>query len=192
MSKINLTDKQRAVLSAATRTAGLTAWPLPKKLGLSAGSAAIVVRGLLQKGLLEKRPALGADPVWKEEDGKRFTLVVTKAGLAACGITAAVEPATKAPVAADKALVAAVSHDQPRRPRPGTKLAVLIEMLERKGGATVAEMADATGWLSHSVRGVLSAALIKKFGLVVASEKIEGRGRIYRLRSRRLLASRIF
>ena len=31
-----------------------------KKLKLTPGSAAIVVRGLLQKGLLEKRPALGS------------------------------------------------------------------------------------------------------------------------------------
>ena len=42
-------------------------------------------------------------------------------------------------------------------------------------------MAKATGWESHSVRGVMSGALKKKLGLTIASEKVEGRGRIYRI-----------
>ena len=37
--------------------------------------------------------------------------------------------------------------------RAGTKLAMLVGLLGRGGGATIAEMADATGWQSHSVRG---------------------------------------
>ena len=77
----------------------------------------------------------------------------------------------------------AVSHDEPRRPRAGTKLAVLVGLLEREGGATIEEMAAATGWKTHSVRGVMSATLAREFGLEITSEKEVGRGRVYWLRS---------
>jgi hypothetical protein len=65
--------------------------------------------------------------------------------------------------------------------RPGTKLALLIELLGRKGGASIAEAVEATGWQPHSVRGAISGALKKKLGLTVASETVEGRGRVYRI-----------
>jgi hypothetical protein len=57
----------------------------------------------------------------------------------------------------------------------------MIGLLRRPEGASVEEMAKATGWQSHSVRGVMSGALKKKLGLVIASEKVAGRGRIYRI-----------
>jgi predicted transcriptional regulator len=57
----------------------------------------------------------------------------------------------------------------------------MIEMLRSKNGATVDEIAEATGWLKHTVRGAMAGALKKKLGLEIASEKVEGRGRIYRI-----------
>lgn len=38
---------------------------------------------------------------------------------------------------------------------------------------------QATAWKEHSVRGVMSGAPQKRFGLVIVSEKVEGRGRVY-------------
>jgi hypothetical protein len=52
-------------------------------------------------------------------------------------------------------------------------------MLSREGGATVEEMAAATGWQAHSVRGVMSGALVRKFGFVITSEKVDGGKRVY-------------
>lgn len=54
-----------------------------------------------------------------------------------------------------------------------TKLDQLEKMLLRKNGASIAEMMKATGWQSHSVRGALAGAL-KKRGLAITSEKIDG------------------
>ncbi len=65
--------------------------------------------------------------------------------------------------------------------RTDTKQAKLIAMLEAKDGATVEEIAAAFGWQTHTVRGVLYGALKKKLGLTIISEKIEGRGRVYRI-----------
>ena len=69
----------------------------------------------------------------------------------------------------------------PAKAHANSKQAVLIERLRRKQGATIAEPMQATGWQAHSVRGAISGTLKKKLGLDVTSEKIEGRGRVYRI-----------
>ena len=58
---------------------------------------------------------------------------------------------------------------------------MLIEMLEASDGATIAQIVEATGWLPHTVRGAISGTLKKKLGLTVTSEKVEARGRVYKL-----------
>jgi len=54
-------------------------------------------------------------------------------------------------------------------------------MLRADSGATIDEIVAALGWRSHTIRGAMSGALKKKLGLEITSEKIEGRGRIYKL-----------
>jgi hypothetical protein len=68
-----------------------------------------------------------------------------------------------------------------RKTRADTKQAKLVAMLETKDAATVEEIAAAFGWQTHTVRGVLYGALKKKLGLNIISEKVEGRGRVYRI-----------
>jgi hypothetical protein len=65
--------------------------------------------------------------------------------------------------------------------RPGTRQALLVELLRRDGGASLDELVQATGWQPHSVRGAISSTVRKKLGLTVVSETIEGRGRVYRI-----------
>ena len=67
----------------------------------------------------------------------------------------------------------------PDAQRP-TKQAEVIAMLRRPEGVTVDEVASATGWQRHTVRGVFSGTLKKKLGLTIASAK-EERGRVYRI-----------
>ena len=56
----------------------------------------------------------------------------------------------------------------------------VIAMLRRPQGATIDEVAKATGWQRHTVRGVFSGTLKKKLGLTMASAK-QARGRVYRI-----------
>jgi hypothetical protein len=63
--------------------------------------------------------------------------------------------------------------------RPSKQDAV-IAMLQRPEGATVDEVASASGWQRHTVRGVFSGTLKKKLGLTLASAA-EERGRVYRI-----------
>ncbi len=60
----------------------------------------------------------------------------------------------------------------------GTKGQQIIGLLNRPGGASIADLMKATGWQAHSVRGFLAGNL-KKQGHVVSSSKEDGEGRRY-------------
>ena len=64
--------------------------------------------------------------------------------------------------------------------REGSKQALLVDMLKRPEGATIAQIVEATGWQPHTVRGAFAGALKKRLGLTVTSEKVEGT-RVYRI-----------
>ena len=66
-------------------------------------------------------------------------------------------------------------------PRAESKQSQLIAMLRQPDGATIAEIAKALSWLPHTVRGAIAGALKKKLGLKVESEKVDDRGRVYRI-----------
>jgi hypothetical protein len=53
----------------------------------------------------------------------------------------------------------------PRKPREGTKQEQVLAMLRRPEGATVAQIAEATGWAQHTVRGFFAG--LKKKGHAV-------------------------
>ena len=136
-------------------------------------------------------PALNT--LWRNLDDGRGTLLrITPAGLDALGIEAdsAAVAATEAerPTAeatedgtAAEAGPQAAPAARSGKTREGTKQALLVEMLGRPEGATIDEIVAATGWQPHTVRGAFAGALKKRLGLDVTSEKVEGRGRVYRL-----------
>ena len=184
-----LSDTQALILSAAAQRPGTLALPLPESL--RGGAAAKVVGAMIARGLLQEVDAniRKGEPLWRETgDGHGVTLIATDAGLAAIGIesddthsvqTGADEAPREAPAA--EAPTAPKAAPGARTPREGTKQAKLIDMLRAPDGATVEEIASALEWRSHTVRGALAGALKKKLGLEVISEKVENRGRVYRL-----------
>ena len=70
---------------------------------------------------------------------------------------------------------------QAPKTRKGTKQALMIDMLRRPEGATIAQIAEVTGWAHHTIRGSIADALKKKLGLAVTSEKVDGGARTYRI-----------
>jgi hypothetical protein len=85
-----------------------------------------------------------------------------------------VAAAGTAPEAAPKP--AAPAPEQPdatraQTPRAGTKQALMIDLLKRPEGATVEQIAEATGWQHHTIRGAISGALKKKLGLTVEATR---------------------
>jgi hypothetical protein len=65
-------------------------------------------------------------------------------------------------------------------PREGSKTARVVAMLQRKNGATLAEIMTKMGWQKHTVRGFMAGAM-KKAGYTVESFKPEGGERTYRI-----------
>ncbi len=135
-------------------------------------------------------PAAVNEPHWrKSKDGGRRALVITEDGLQAIGVDADKKTSKQSRSAKQKPKQRSlraerkpcVAKPSPAAVRPGTKQALLIDLLKRKKGATIDEAIEATGWQPHSVRGAISGALKKKLGLAVTSERVEKRGRVYRI-----------
>jgi len=206
-----LSDRQLVILSAAAQNGGAVL-PLPKSLTLNKAAATSVLKGLAKRGLVDERPAGHGAEVWRQaKDGHRTTLLITETGLAAIGIepeggsaepsaatkprpktrggrstrkSTEAKPTGKTPPARRQASAVKPKDKAATAGRPGTKQALLIELLARKSGATIAETVQATGWQPHSVRGAISGTLKKKLGLTVTSTVVEGRGRVYRIAGR--------
>ena len=184
-----LSDTQTIILSRAAQKEDRIALPLPESL--RGGAATKVVGAMLAKGLLQEVDAdlRKGEPIWRETgDGHGTTLVATDAGLSAIGIEP--DDANNAPLGATDAPTEEPTPDTPaepeaapkaRTPREGTKQAKLIAMLRAPEGATIEEIMVATNWASHTIRGAMAGALKKKLGLDVKSEKVEKRGRVYKL-----------
>ena len=152
-----LTDTEQVILTATSRNNGTVPTRERSKSKVDPRAYGAAVASLLKKGILEfSGPAREGDFT---KDGEKLALVTS-------------EPAAKAP---------ATPEPKEHKTREGTKQALVIEMLRRAEGASIAEIVEATGWLQHTARGVLAGSLKKKLGLTIGSEKDDTRGRIYKL-----------
>jgi hypothetical protein len=190
-----LSDTQLIILSAACAREDRRVLPLPKSL--RGGAAAKVIDALIVKGLVEEVDAssIKGAPVWREDDGRKLTLVATQAADAALdgGATDVAPAAPQRPTKAKtgrKAATAQSKTSKARKAAPtpakakvrdGTKQTQLIAMLKRAKGASITEISEALGWQHHTVRGALAGDLKKKLGLTITSEPKASRGRIYRI-----------
>ena len=80
-----------------------------------------------------------------------------------------------------KATKQATAQDATPTAREGSKKAIVLELLRRPEGATLADIMSATDWQSHSVRGFISGAITKKMGLNVTSAKRADGQRVYQI-----------
>ena len=182
-----LTDSQLSVLSkAAAREDGVALTPqgMGKAAATKVGSS-LVARKLMR----EVRSKLGM-PIWREMDGKNFSLVITRAGRNAIGVaddaTASDHSAPKATrprAAPETAKVSAAAQPEQRSidgaPRPGSKQALVVDMLCKSDGASLDALIKATGWLPHTTRAALTG--LRKRGYSVERVRDESKGSLYRI-----------
>ncbi len=142
------------------------------------------------KKFTDRKSAVGR--IWKAiqsldgggaADGAEPTTTATKAAPKAARNAKKAKHAAKKAKGAKAAAkpTAKAAEGKPGRPaavRDGSKKAEILGMLQREGGATLAQIMKATGWQAHSVRGFISGALGKKMGLTVRREDGE---RVYTL-----------
>ena len=122
-------------------------------------------------------------PIWRRAvGGQGYALKLTAAGLK----VTAVEEGSKntpseAPLPQAKEVVSPDEGGHPARvvPRDGSKLALVIEHLQRADGVTIIDLTQATGWLPHTTRAALTG--LRKRGYAVIRERIGAGGSVYRI-----------
>ena len=147
-------------------------------------------------GLVSEIKAKSGMEIWRrdEETGQAYSLKLTVAGLKAILAdergsqsipSTAVSPNTnddlsKAKTAANMAAArSATAAPTATAPRQGTKIARVIELLQRDQGARLEELIAATGWLPHTARAALTG--LRHRGYDVRLERGEtGRASVYR------------
>lgn len=195
---IKLSDTQLVVLSLAAQRDD-RCLTLPEKL--KGAAAHRVMTKLIAAGLVEEVKAKTGMPVWRDEqDGQSYALTLTAAGAKAIAVNpdddaSPVRDEERSPPEGDRrptsaesdrtaagasASESAQAFATPRAPRVDTKLAKAIEMLRATEGATIAELAQAMGWLPHTTYAVLTG--LRKRGYALTLDRSDAkRGSAYRI-----------
>lgn len=173
-----LSDTQLIIISNAAARDDCAVLPLPDTLKTKGGAAKASLKSLLKKGFIQEECVKADRPAWRDDDAQRYGLAVTKAGLEAIGV-ASDEHTTKRGEKSNPNK--AGSSSEPKPDKPGTKQALLVDLLSKPKGVTIDEMVGSTGWQRHSVRGAISGTIKKRLGLTVVSKEVKGLGRVSRI-----------
>ena len=66
------------------------------------------------------------------------------------------------------------------QPKSGSKRALILTLMQREGGASLADLAAATGWLPHTTRAALTG--LRKSGVaIVRSRDAQAASSVYRI-----------
>jgi hypothetical protein len=175
-----LNDLHYVLLAIAANRASGSLLPPSSSAKVERASITRAIRSLLSLGCAEEVETKDTRSIWREAGGQRFAVKITDAGRAAVHVVDGKAPnlaAAPADQAAPKPIPADQSTSQPApdaaiataSAKPATKIAIVIDLMQRKGGATLEEMMTATGWLPHSTRAVLSG--LRKKGYELAKTK---------------------
>jgi hypothetical protein len=171
MTAIKLTTTQKTVLEAAAGRPDGSIQPMPKNL--KGGAALKVITALENKGLIVDATITPPYKTWLISDLGYQTI-----GLEPPAQKASEEKPTasfeKEIIEAEQALGIAPTVDTQKtgtKLRQGTKQAKVIEMLQRPDGATITQIAEATAWQQHTIRGFFAGTIKKKLGLELTRNK---------------------
>jgi hypothetical protein len=190
-SPAKLTGTQRAILFEASQPKD-RCLITPKTL--KTGAAQKVAAKLLTAGLVREIKAKTGVEAWRrdEERGQAYSLKLTDAGLKAIAVddchsqsmpstnvaSNTNDDSSKAKIAANTAAAIGATAGPSPAPRRGTKIARVVELLQRDQGARLDELIEATGWLPHTARAALTG--LRHRGYDIRLERSEnGRASVY-------------
>lgn len=160
---IQLSDTQAVLLSSASQRDDGSLLPLPASL--KAGGGTTKAMGvLIRHGFAEEQETSDPAKVRRSEGDHDFGLFLTAAGAAAIGLT--LLGAEDAEGAEAEAAAPAPTGKPPR------KTALVLDLLHRECGATLADLIAVTGWLPHTTRAALTG--LRKKGHEVSRGKRDG------------------
>ena len=170
-----LSDSQVMVLAhAAQRDDGVVI--LPESLR---GAAAVkVVKALLDRRLVQEIRAKKGTPEWRSENRSAYNLKITRAGRQAIGLDhgGGDDPDLRQ-------LDADASSTVSKPVRAGSKKAMILALLGRSEGASIEELMEPTGWLTHTTRAELTR--LRQRGYAVERFPQAGNTTTYRIASSR-------
>ena len=177
---IKLTDAQLVMLSAAAQREDLCLTAPDKMKG---AILAKVTEKLVKLGLVREVRAKAGAPVWRRDDaGQSYALKLIGTGLKAIAVddgsdeataskeTPQLQPNPRASKTSGPDIVG--ERGKTLTPRAGSKLAQVIDLLQRSEGATILDLIEATGWLPHTTRATLTG--LRKRGYAVIRERVDG------------------
>ena len=189
-----LSDLQLILLATACQRDDGSLLPPPDSLGEQGARIKKAVAALLKRQLAEEVGVAVGDRAWRVDGERQIGVIITPAGraiiesqeeksdnniqasptngnasaisLTDAAITVGTPPSFAAGLLSANALPAAPTA------RAGTKQALLVDMLAREKGASIDELAAATGWLPHTTRAALTG--LRKKGHAVDRDRDSG------------------
>jgi hypothetical protein len=144
-----------------------------------------VTAKLTKLGLVREIEAKPGAPIWRRDDAEQgYALKLTATGLKAIAVDEGPQDAIETGEAPQPQAKSGASPDEghPARaaaPRDGSKLALVIDLLQRSDGASILNLTEATGWLPHTTRAALTG--LRKRGYAVIRERIGAGDSVYRI-----------
>lgn len=156
-----LTKLQATLIKNASTRADGALLPAPEAVSATDAALTRALAGLVKKGIARQRTMRGLD-------GETTVFFLTAAGRSVPGPNAGNPEAVPERAAT------------PAQVRPGGKLGAVLKAVERKRGATLAELAETTGWQPHTTRAAFTRLRQRGFSAALADE--DGR-RAHRLQA---------
>lgn len=160
-----LNDLQLILLTTAAKREDGSIFPPAESIAEQGERIGKAVTPLLRRGLIEEVPVEDRKRAWREDSQQAIGLAITSAGRAIIGAeeegkgASAQNPAS--PQFDDKKLSPATGRE--------TKAELVLGLLRRGEGATIADLIEGTGWLPHTTRAALTG--LRKKGHSIEKSK---------------------
>lgn len=161
-----LSDMQLILLATACQRDNGSILPPADSLGDQVVRIRKAVAGLIKRNLANEIDVAEPSRSWREEDDRHIGVIITDAGRAIIAADEKVDDPPRAEPELRKPEITAA-----RAMRPGTKQALVVDLLRSDAGASLGELAGATGWLPHTMRAALTG--LRKRGFAIAMDKAD-------------------
>lgn len=150
-----LTETQAILLSTAAQRTDGSLLPLPDRFRTLTVRIRKAMETLVNRRFAQEIPVAVPAHIWRNDDDLHWGLVITDAGRQAVGKEAPEMSSDPKGPSSQRADLADQPVMQHAKEHP-TKKALVLNLLSRQQGATLAELIDATGWLPHTIRASLT------------------------------------
>jgi DNA-binding MarR family transcriptional regulator len=161
-----LSDLHYVLLAIAAKRTNGSILPPFTSLGVTRAGLTRAITALIKRGYAQEIESDDEASLWRREGTRQLAAVITDAG------RAAVAEAHGKKVEEQNPTVGEAVSPVSRPDKPKTKQALLIDMLQRQEGTTLAQLVEVTAWLPHTTRAALTG--LRKKGHAITNERIAG------------------